>query len=283
MNRPYHCRKTGFSPVHQFCREAFYKIHHSRKLHWFFCLCLLAALNSSCVGTSGASSRAGKTAPLAFSEDFESGKLSTNIWMQMATGGNVIEVQSEKTAHGHYALRVRCPVPSNKTWAFISAQHLPDALRQHHFGRAYMFITPKPPARHTILIMAGTPGFPMNKYEEVAANAGLWQLSYAELRPHGDREDYHHAGIIPVNRWFCLEWEFNDHPDHATVWVDGTLANDTGFVAKATGATNDIIGGFTDFSFGFRLWGAAPEAFDVYYDDIALDTKRIGLLHEFSH
>ena len=58
--------------------------------------------------------------------------------------------------------------------------------------------------------------------------------------------------------------------------MDGTLANDTGFVGKVSGATNDIIGGFTDFSFGFRLWGAAPEAFHVYYDDLALDTKRIG-------
>ena len=276
MNHPHHCHKIGFSPVRQFCREAFHKIRRSWNLPRCFGLCLLAALNSSCAGTSGASSRAGTTPPPAFSEDFESGRLSTNIWTQVATGGNIIAVQSEKTAHGRYALRVSCPAPSNKTWAFITTQHVPEALRQHHFGRAYMFIQPKLPRRHTILIMAGTPGFPMNTYEEVAANRGLWQLSYAELRPHGDREDYHHAGSIPVNRWFCLEWEFNDHPDHATLWVDGTVANDTGFVGKVTGRTNDIIGAFTDFSFGFRLWGAAPEAFDVYYDDLALDTKRIG-------
>jgi hypothetical protein len=28
--------------------------------------------------------------------------------------------------------------------------------------------------------------------------------------------------------------------------------------------------------FGFRLWGAAPNAFDIYCDDIAIDTDRIG-------
>jgi len=27
---------------------------------------------------------------------------------------------------------------------------------------------------------------------------------------------------------------------------------------------------------GFRLWGAAPAPFDIYYDDIALDTRRLG-------
>jgi hypothetical protein len=108
-------------------------------------------------------------------------------------------------------------------------------------------------------------------------------LSYAELRPDGNRENYHIDSIIPLDRWFCLEWEFNDHPDHATMWVDGKLVNDTGFVAKFTGATNDIIGAFTDFSFGFRLWGATPAPFDVYYDDIALDIKRIGPVPEDSH
>jgi hypothetical protein len=38
----------------------------------------------------------------------------------------------------------------------------------------------------------------------------------------------------------------------------------------------DLVGGFTDLSLGFRLHGAAPVPFDVYYDDIALDTHRIG-------
>jgi hypothetical protein len=255
------------------------KIHRVHKSLW--CFYLLATLNGYSAGTNAPPETT--PAPPLFSEDFESGNLATNIWTQAVTGGNLIEVQGEKAAHGHYALRIGCPSPTNKTWAFITAQHLPDALRQHYFGRVYMFVTPKPPSRHTILIMSGTPGFPMNKYQEIAADHGAWQLSYAELRPDGNREDYHHDGIIPLDRWFCLEWEFNDHPDHATMWVDGKLTNDTGFVAKFTGATNDIIGGFTDFSFGFRLWGATPGAFDVYYDDIALDTKRIGAVQEDSH
>jgi hypothetical protein len=29
-------------------------------------------------------------------------------------------------------------------------------------------------------------------------------------------------------------------------------------------------------AFGFFLRGAAPDPFDIYYDDIALDTRRIG-------
>ena len=219
-----------------------------------------------------------KPAVPLFSEDFESGEISNKIWTKDVTGGNLLTVQSDLAAHGRYALRVSCPAPSNKTWAFIMASHLPEALKQHHFGRAYMYVTPKPPARHTILLMAGTPGFPKNKFEEVATTGGKWQLTYVDLQPPTTNEDYHSGGTVPLGRWFCLEWEFNDHPNHATVWVDGTLAYETDFTSKVTHAGTDLVGAFTDIAFGFRLWGAAPEAFDVYYDDIAFDTKRIGQL-----
>ena len=216
-------------------------------------------------------------APAAlFSEDFESGKLSPDVWVQNVTGNNTIEVESEKVAHGNFALRVRCPTPSNQTWAFIMASHLPDALRQHVFGRAYMYITPAPPARHTIFIMGGTPGFPYNRYQEVASANGRWQLTYVDLHPAGNNEDYHSGGTPPLNRWFCLEWEFNDHPNHATIWVDGQLIYETNFVSRITRASTDLVGNFSELALGFRLWGAAPQAFDIYYDDIALDTKRIG-------
>ncbi len=240
---------------------------------------LLAGLALGGCAGSGAGADAGNSpnGPL-FSEDFESGKLDPAIWRPAVNGKNVVEVQSEKVAHGKYALRVRCPAPSTLTWAFIMAQHLPAALRQHCFGRAYMFITPKPPARHTIFIMAGTTGFPFNKFEEVATANGKWQLTYVDLHPTGNNEDFHSGGAIPSGKWVCLEWEFNDHPNHTTIWVDGEKIYETDFVSKVTKATTDLVGGFDEFAFGFRLWGAAPEAFDIYYDDIALDTKRIGVV-----
>ena len=212
----------------------------------------------------------------AFSEDFESGAINPAVWTSSITGNNRVEVQREKVAHGNFALRVSCPEPSNKTWAFIMAQHLPDSLRKHHYGRAYLLVTPKPPARHTILIMAGSSGFPQNKFQEVATTNGKWQLTYVDLRPGGDKEDYHSGGEVPLGRWFCLEWEFNDHPNRVSVSIDGKPVYETGFVSKATGATTDLVGGFDEFALGFRLWGAAPEAFDLYYDDVALDSAPIG-------
>jgi hypothetical protein len=222
----------------------------------------------------------GAAAKPLFSENFESGTLNPDVWTQEVTGTNIVTVQSYKVAHGKFALKVSCPTPSSRTWAFISASHLPEALKQHQYGRAYMMVTPLVPMRHTVLIMSGTSGFPKNKYEEVATAHGRWQITYVDRTHAPGEEDYHSAGAIPLNRWFCLEWEFNDHPNHAAVWVDGKLIFESSFVSKSTHATTDLVGGFSDIAFGFRLWGAAPDAFDVYYDDIVIDTKPVGAIVE---
>jgi len=176
-------------------------------------------------------------------------------------------------------LLVRCPTSSQRTYAFIAARNLPAPLRRHHFGRAYVYITPKLPARHTIFLTAGTEGFPRYKYEEVATLNGRFQLTYVDQLNGG--EDWHSGGSdVPLDRWFCLEWEFNDNPSRAAVWVEGEKVYETPFTFKSAdgkgAAINDLVGGFTDVAFGFRLWGAAPAAFDIYYDDIAIDTKPVG-------
>jgi hypothetical protein len=217
--------------------------------------------------------RAQQPKPL-FSEDFESGTLDPKVWTQQVTGDSLLEVEKDKVAHGKYALHVSCPTPAQRTYAFIMAKGVPEALRHHHFGRAYVYITPGLPDRHTILLTAGTAGFPKYKYEEVASAHGRWQLTFVDQVNNG--EDFHSAGQVPTGRWFLLEWEFNDQPDEATVWVDGEKVFDTPFTYKTEGQSTDLVGGFTDIAFGFRLWGAAPAPFDVYYDDIALDAHRIG-------
>jgi len=212
-----------------------------------------------------------------FSEDFESGAIDRNLWTQDVTGDSVLTVQQDKVAHGKYALLVRCPTPAQRTHALIMAKNLPEPLRHHLFGRAYMFITPSVPDRHTIFLTAGTNGFPKYKYEEVATAHNRFQLTWVDTRPDGPLlEDYHAAGDIPIGRWFLLEWEFNDQPDQAAVWVDGEKVFDTPFTYKTASQSTDLVGGFTDLTLGFRLWGAAPVPFDIYYDDIALDTHRIG-------
>jgi hypothetical protein len=207
-----------------------------------------------------------------FSEDFESGVIDKAVWSQDVTSDANLFLQQDKAAHGKYALLVRCPAPAQRTHAFLVAKNLPEALRHHLFGRAYVYITPVVPDRHTVFITAGTSGFPKSKFLELATAHNRFQTTFTNQVDGG--EDYHAAGEIPLGRWFLLEWEFNDQPDSEAIWVDGQQVMDTPFTFK--GAGTDLVGGFTDLNIGFLLRGAAPVPFDVYYDDIALDTHRIG-------
>ena len=209
-----------------------------------------------------------------FSEDFESGTIDKNVWTQDVTGDAVLTVQSDKVAHGKFALLARCPAPAQRTHAWLHAANLPEALQHHHFGRAYVYITPITPDRHTVFITTGTAGSPKAKFFEVATAHGNFQTTFTNDVDGG--EDWHPGPPIPLGRWFLLEWEFNDQPDRETIWVDGEKIMDTPFTFKSTTQSTGLIGAFTDMAFGFFLRGAAPDPFDIYYDDIALDTHRIG-------
>ena len=232
-------------------------------------------------GSGGASAGGGAGGKPAgciglFCEDFESGQLDPAVWTIKANQGQTMKVQGEQVAHGKYAAQFH-GAPNVVSYNFIVASHAPAELRGHHYGRAYFHVTPKPPQKHTAFIFAGTAGFPKLKYLEVAESDLGWQLTYVKLtEPTG--ESYTPAtGAVPLAKWACLEWEMNDMPDQIRLSVDGKAAasfDDISFMGKKSG----LVGDFTDFGFGYYIWHPATYEFDVYYDDIVLDTKPIGCL-----
>lgn len=227
---------------------------------------------------------------LVFQEDFESGKLDPAVWNLRTEGVATAAVEEAEGAHGKYALHVHYPDMAARSYAFIVATHLPDSVRSHFFGRAYMKITPGLGMTHDPLIFAGEPGWPISKFNEIGAYKGTWMPSYQENKsPRGQGRGevtYHSETSPPFDKWFLLEWEFNDDPSSITYWVDGekmtTLVNgekaDSVKFAWPKGSTtvSGLVGGYREFGFGARVWGAPPKGFDVYYDDIAIGTGRLG-------
>ena len=240
-----------------------------------------------------------------FSEDFESGSLNKAVWKTTELGKATVTVQQTQAAHGKSAVQIHYPA-GDKSFAFIVASHLPDSVRSHLFGRAYVFIGPNAPAGHDVLLNAGTPGYPISNFLEIGASGGKnVMVSYQQNAADIPRNETIARGVAyPVGRWFCLEWEFQDHPDRVTTWIDGEPAGELkdfvvkpraprapkGNPAAKTAAApapaapaqadvpgTDLVKGFSDFAFGFHTWAnGTKENFDIYYDDIAIDTKRIG-------
>jgi len=162
-----------------------------------------------------------------FSEDFESGTLNPKVWHLAQDGDVEITVQQKQVSHGKSALMIHTAKGANRAFASIVATHLPDSVRKHFFGRAYMFISPDMPAGHDALLSAGRPGWPLSDFLEIGASGGRNPIvSYQQNAPlpviRGE-DVFADKGppAYPVGRWFCLEWEFNDQPDTMTVWIDG--------------------------------------------------------------
>jgi hypothetical protein len=230
--------------------------------------------------TSG--SEAGTTAGCAglLCEDFEKGLIDPAVWDVQRNGGQPapgVVSGAGLVAHGKYAGHFHAN-PGVVSYDFMITKDPPAALKGHHFGRAYFMITPMPPAEHTEFIYSGTSGFPEYKYLEVASvDTSVWQLTYVDQVPPNTGENYHSGGKMPLGKWFCLEWEFNDTPDQATVYVDGAPSfTQDNFTFN--GVSTGLVGGFAAFGFGFYIWHPATYAFDVYYDDIVLDIKQVHCL-----
>ena len=235
-------------------------------------------------------------------EDFESGKIDGDKWT-VEMGGGTMTVQQQVVAHGQYAMQVHGQAGPGD-WALLVAKNVPAALKgTTTFGRVYFYITPKPlTSGHTQMVFAGNTGagaangpapFPKLRYMEVANINGGWQLGFdlLDVGPLVEEVSYP-KGQVPTMAWVCLEWEFEDHPDHITMWTDGTPIGtfddtDIGYASPGPvpkpggsiydGKSSDIIGGFDTFVFGFHDWHP-QKPFDLYYDDLVLSDQRVGCL-----
>jgi hypothetical protein len=214
--------------------------------------------------------------------------------------GGTLAVQTQQVAHGKYALHLQGLGSGSDDWATLFAKNAPAALKSATtFGRASMYFSATVSASLHIQFSfagsngtgAGTGPAPLTKlrYLEVGSYNGQWQLSMDIHDVAPNIEDSAYAGTnIPTNKWVCVEWELEDQPERITLWVGGTQAgvfdnmhinySSDGTKSGGTfyqGKNNGLIGVFDTFGIGFHDWHPA-KVFDVYYDDVVLDTKRIG-------
>lgn len=251
---------------------------------------------SAVAGGAGASSCAGLVC-----EDFESGKIDTDKWELQAKGGTVT-VEQQRVAHGTYAAQVHSTGASGDDWALLVLKNVPAALKgPSTFGRAMMYAAANETVSiHVQMAFAGHNGtgtangpapFSKLRYMEVASNGTRWQLGFdlLDLSPLVEEVSYS-KGRVTTDAWICLEWQFEDSPDRVAEWVDGTQVGtfdntNVGYASPGPtpsaggalwdGKSSGLIGGFDFFGFGMHDWHPQKE-FDIYYDDVVLDSKRVG-------
>jgi hypothetical protein len=204
-----------------------------------------------------------KCASAVFCEDFESGPSLRSLWnVDGYTNVSSIQVQSTVVHRGRYAMQIHY---DDHYGGWIAAKEMASfpALQNQLFGRYYIYMLPSVPAGHSR--MSATL-FDNGKRLEI----NPWGLLYGNDEIFGRIE----TPVTPMGaRWTCVEWSIvpdanNPGSVNGALYIDGVLTYTIAFPSvtmnafelfQESSSTNDII-------------------YNIYYDDVALDTQRIGCL-----
>jgi hypothetical protein len=202
--------------------------------------------------------------------DFESGTLDPK-WRML--GANMT-VGTDMKAAGQYALHFSNLQP--KVQAMITTTEL-GALTNAMWGRFYVHMTPGAPDGHGAFVY----GYDQdNERYEVGFENNCFMGDWHGTTP----EKYMRTHVKIPDSWICVEFLFDGAtPDDPRIWVDGVAATYY-VVANQPGPLK--VDHWTRFDAGFRPshgtslgsyeGNAPPVVTDMWMDDIALDTKRIG-------
>ncbi|MFC6094243.1 hypothetical protein [Saccharothrix lopnurensis] len=105
----------------------------------------------------------------------------------------------------------------------------------------------------------------------------LWGVG-ADGGPTGDWTNWRESAPSEAGRWQCVEWRMDASDNRVELWFDGKPKPDL------TVSTREHGGNQVDFLFprfdtvkiGWQLYQPNEGSYDLWFDDIALGTKRIG-------
>jgi hypothetical protein len=208
--------------------------------------------------------------------DFEAKALDAK-W-RMAGSGQTVDTSN--AAHGQYALHLANLMPGKSP--FISTTQL-GTITNVMWGRFYLLMMPGAPNGHGALV-------------EVYDQAGNWyELGFQFSAYHGN---WHPPAGVPERwmnskvtiapgKWTCVEFQLDGATPAVTkIWADGVEVK---YSQSATAPAVVPVQQFRRAEIGFRPFhgtslgkyeGVDPPALtDMWIDDIALDSKRIGCIN----
>jgi hypothetical protein len=107
----------------------------------------------------------------------------------------------------------------------------------------------------------------------------LWGVG-ADGGPTGDWTNWRESAPAAEDAWQCFEWLLDPADNRVAVWIDG-VANPELTASTESHGGNDvpfILPAVNTVKIGWQLYqpGTTPESFNLWIDDIALSTRRLG-------
>ncbi len=238
-------------------------------------------------------------ANVQFCEDFESGVLNTGTWQ---TSGATPIIDGVQAARGTKALHI---VQQGNGNSRISETKTFPAMNGRYWGRAFVYFNAMP--HHS----AAADSLDYSHWTIIAATGGVvngevriggqLQQRYQNTTPlnffgvgtdnrnqAGGTGDWTNAdddpsgAALPVaeKQWSCIEWLGDSTTDETKFFLDGvehpSLGTTPATPHKGNAAQPFLLPEFAAIWFGFAEYQTTTQAFEVWFDEIAIDHERIG-------
>jgi hypothetical protein len=209
--------------------------------------------SSGCVGS-----------PFALCDDFESGAIDQGLWT-LSTGKGSVTVDTARGARGSQSsVHVHVNIGGDAEVGIRESKTFP-TLAKAFFSRAFIFIPALNSQNlftgdlHTRLMYGNASN---GEYALGIWNGGIIQNHY---NPNDDSKDT--KLLPPFDTWFCLEWELASDGGVKAYLDDQEI---TALQAKWPPAMVQTL------TFGATRFGNFKVAEDIWFDDVAVDSARIG-------
>ena len=246
-------------------------------------LTLAATAGSVPSDAAAASQRGSCTRHLLFCEDFERlprGGPSTLNWGVDTRNGTLTV---ERDRRGNQVLHVHT-VDNGRAFLRVDDFAAPG---NRFYGRMRLRVDAFPTApdwAHFTLVEATGTGSsevvrPIGGQYAPTVPGIFWGVG-ADGGPTGDWTNWRESAPVVEDTWQCFEWKLDAAGNRVAVWIDGVANPELTASTKQHGG-NDvpfILPRVNTVKIGWQLYqgGTTPGAFDLWIDDIALSTKRLG-------
>jgi hypothetical protein len=218
-------------------------------------------------------------------EDFESGMIGP-AW---TVSGTKPVVDTMEHARGTHALHI---TQNGNGLSYIKETSTFPAQNDTYFGRVFVYFKslPTPPgmtyAHWTMLAASGTgvPGeirvsgqlqngknlFGVGTDNQTDSGTGDWTNS--------DNDPKGAPIAVPLGQWLCIEWMHKGDTSETQFWWDGALHPSLSTTASMHGGNSNpyLLPKFTQVWVGWQEYQTSSEPFELWIDEIAIDSRRIG-------
>lgn len=217
-------------------------------------------------------------------ESYETGPATSAKWESVTASAS--DTLTIDTTHARSGKALHVHVSQNE-FAFAKLKDFapPDG---GFYGRVHVWVNEFPSApdyaHFTLVEAAGDPGSagvlrPLGGQYDPETKLAAFGVG-SDGGPTGDWTNWKTTAPAKGGSWLCLEWQMRTADSGIDVWIDSVAKPELG-VTRTSHGGNDVDLDFPKWSslwFGWWLYqgGPTPDTFDLWYDDVALSTSRIG-------